>query len=62
MWIKNFFLISSIDRVLCGSDAQIRFFTWFYKEIQAFESSTNCGCGHLMSNLLELHSATVHSL
>ena len=31
------------------------------RRYKPLKSSTNCGCGHLMSNLLELHSATVHS-
>ena len=51
---KIIFFIPSIDRV-CGSDAQkkkIRFFTWLCKEIKTLRSSTNCGCGHLMTHFV----------
>ena len=56
---KNPFFIPSIDRV-CGTDAQGKKLDFLHRSVRRYKtlrSSTNCGCGHLMTHF----HATVHS-
>ena len=59
LWIKKFFflflqLIEYVTVMLRGKNLNLSHGSArIYKPF--------CGCGHLMSNLWELHSATVHS-
>ena len=51
---KNFFFIPSIDRV-CGSDAQKKKSDFLHGSVRRYKtlrSSTNCGCGHLMTHFV----------
>ena len=55
---KIIFFIPSIDRV-CGSDAQEKKSEFLHGSVRRYKtlrSSTNSGCGHLMSTLWELQS------
>ena len=48
------FFIPSIDRV-CGSDAQEKksdFLHGFVRRYKTLRSSTNCGCGHLVTHFV----------
>ena len=65
MWLKGncsgkkiIFFIPSIDRV-CGSDAQEKKSDFLHGSVRKYKtlrSSTNCGCGHLMTHFVELQS------
>ena len=51
---KNFFFIPSIDRV-CGSAAQEKKSDFLHGTVRRYKtlrSSTNCGCGHLMTHFV----------
>ena len=48
---KFFFFIPSIDRV-CGSVAQADFLHGSVRRYKTLRSSTNCGCGHLMTHFV----------
>ena len=51
---KIILLIPSIDRV-CGSDAQEKKSDFLHDSVRRCEplrSSTNCGCGHLMTHFM----------
>ena len=51
---KIFFFIPSIDRV-CGSDAQEKKSDFLHGSVRRYKtlrSSTNCGCGHLMTHFV----------
>ena len=54
---KNFFIIiPSIDRV-CGSDDQEKRLDFLHGSVRRYKpliSSTNCGCGHLMTQFVEI--------
>ena len=58
------FFIPSIDRV-CVSDAQVKKKIFLHSSVRRYKplrSSTNCGCGHLMTQFVNCNHATVHSL
>ena len=61
---KVVFLIPSIDRV-CGSEAQEKKSDFLHGSVRRYKtlrSSTNCGCGHLMTHFVGIAiTATVHS-
>ena len=51
---KIIFFIPSIDRV-CGSDAQEKKSDFLHGSVRKYKtlrSSTNCGCGHLMTHFV----------
>ena len=51
---KIYFFIPSIDR-LCGSDAQEKKSDFLHGSVRRYKtlrSSTNCGCGHLMTHFV----------
>ena len=51
---KIIFFIPSIDRV-CGSDAQEKKSDFLHGSVRKYmtlRSSTNCGCGHLMTHFV----------
>ena len=53
-WKKYIFFIPSIDRV-CGSDAQEKKSDFLHGSVRRYKSlrsSTNCGCGHLMTHFV----------
>ena len=60
---KIIFFIPSIDRV-CGSDAQEKKSDFLHGSVRKYKtlrSSTNCGCGHLMTHFVGIAITTVHS-
>ena len=51
---KILFFIPSIDRV-CGTDAQEKKLDFLHGSVRRYKtlrSSTNCGCGHLMTHIV----------
>ena len=60
---KIIFFIPFIDRV-CGSDAQGKKSDFLHGSVRRYKtlrSSTNCGCGHLMTHFVGIAIATIHS-
>ena len=60
---KIIFFIPSIDRV-CGSDAQGKKSDFLHGSVRRYKtlrSSTNCGCGHLITHFVGVAITTVHS-
>ena len=58
---KYIFFIPSIDRV-CGTDVQGKKLDFLHGSVRRYKtlrSSTNCGCGHLMSKLT-VHSPSIY--